>query len=97
MRLIESAVGGHLVALTRVVAELGEIEEQLREEILFPHFADDAADVKHTLKLATRRLEELYVEYGLHADVRDPAGPDALGGVKVIDQPVSPAPIQENP
>jgi len=99
MRLIQRAVAGHLVALTRIASELDEIQEQLREETLFPHFVNDVADVKHTLRLVTKALGELHVEYGLHADARDPLAPSVLGPeTKVIDQPVSPAtPPKENP
>lgn len=98
MRYIQRVVGQDLVALQLIISDLAEIEEQLQEETLFLHFPNDIKDVHHTVRLAYRRLGELYDEYALHADAREPAGPDALGGVKVIDQPVSPATSpQENP
>ncbi len=96
-RAIQTAVASHLVALSRIIADLHDIEIQMKEETLFPHLELDVAGVRHTLRLSTRVLGDLHVEYGLHADSQEPSGPDALGGVKVIDQPVSPAPIEENP
>lgn len=97
MRRIHAAVTNDLMALAHVIGDLAEIEEQMREETLFPHMQQDVAEVYQAIRLAFRRLQELHQEYGLHADARDPAGPDALGGVKVIDQPISPATPPENP
>jgi hypothetical protein len=98
MRKVHENIKGDLLALAHVITDLRDVEEQFKEETLFPHMYDDVRQVRSGLQLAARRLREINQEYGLHADAREPAGPDALGGTKVIDQPVSPATSpQENP
>ena len=76
----------HLVALAKIVADLTEIEEQFStsEDTLFPHLAEDASDVRHTLRLATRKLSELNQEYGMHASARLAPG-DVLSTPAVIE------------
>lgn len=99
MRKISEVIASDLMALAHVLGDVTAIEEQLKEETIFPHMTRDVAEVNGTLRLAFRRLRELHQEYGLHADARDPLGPSVLGPeTKVIDQPVSPAtPPKENP